>query len=118
MKTKTKNENLLKISSMKMYSKGCYKFSIQYEEDNIIITVQNAQYFPIKTYELKTSLKEIQKMKYFDHFNYKNAEKFVNNVLKKSIDLDKFDIQYNQNDDSLLNLLLKYLIIIMLKLKY
>ena len=102
MKTKTKNENLLKISSMKMYSKGCYKFSIQYEEDNIIITVQNAQYFPIKTYELKTSLKEIQKMKYFDHFNYKNAEKFVNNVLKKSIDLDKFDIQYNQNDDSLL----------------
>lgn len=90
MKIKTKNDNLMKMSTVKIYSKDANKFSIQYEENDIYFTVQNAQYFPIKTYGLKISLKEIQNMKYFEYFNYKNAEKFI-----------KFDIKYIEDDYAL-----------------
>lgn len=102
MKIKTKNDNLMKMSTMKIYSKDVYKFSIQYEENDISFTVQNAQNFPIKTYGLKISLKEMQSMKYFEYFNYKSAEKFINNVLKKCIEQDKFDIKYIEDEDALL----------------
>ena len=101
MKKQTKDDNLMEVSSIKIYSKDVYKFKIEYEANDITFTVQKAEKFPIKTYELKISLKEIQSMKYFEYFNYKSAEKFINNVLKKCFELDKFDIE-SVDDGSLL----------------
>ena len=100
-KTDTKDE--LRITKdFQIYSKDCFKFCVKSEGDNIIFTVQNVKYFPVKTYELKISFKELQNMKYFEIFNYKNAGKFINNVINKCVNLDKYSIKNNNNDDSVI----------------
>ena len=91
-----------KKEKIQLYSKDCFKFCINAEGDNIIFTVQNVQYFPVKVYELKISFKELQNMKYFEIFNYKTAGKLLNNVIKKCIDLEKYNIKNSNNDDSVI----------------
>ena len=85
-----------------IYSKDYFKFCFNAEGDCIIFTVQNVQYFPVKEYELKILFKELQNMNYFEVFNYKTAGKFLNNVIKKCIDLNKYNIKNSTNDDSVI----------------
>ena len=54
-----------------------YKFTVFNEEDDITLILENLKEFPIKIYELKTSLKKLKEMD--ESFcAFLNAQKFIN----------------------------------------
>ena len=102
MSKETQNDNSKKFKGYQIYSKDNFKFCAYYEEENIIFKIQKIQSFPMENYELKISLKELQSKEYFENFKFKNVEKFFNNIIRRNIDSDKYNIKYDQNDDSII----------------
>ena len=102
MSKETQKDNSKKFKSYQIYSKDNLKFCTYYEENNIIFRIQRIKSFPMENYELKISLNDLQRMEYFDNFKFKNAEKFFNNIIQKNIDSDKYNIKYDNNNDSVI----------------
>ena len=91
----------LKIKSIKQYNKNNFKFAINYDEQNLTFLIENSEIFPIKLYELKLSLKDLQNIKSLEDFNFKTIEKYVN-LFKKCVDLNKYDIVPSKNENSVI----------------
>ena len=67
-----------------------YKFTVFNEEDDITLILENLKEFPIKIYELKTSLKKLKEMD--ESFcAFLNAQKFINNGIKKTLESKKYN---------------------------
>ena len=98
MENKSDKENLIKKEKFILKSKeDKYKFTIYNEEDNITFNLESMKEFPVKIYEIKTSLKEL-KEKDDCFYGFKTAEKFINNGIKKSIEGDKIALSYSEDD--------------------
>ena len=91
MKGKKKEKNQIILVSPKQYTKNFFKFTLDSKEDSATFFVQNLKDFPIKTYELKLAMSDVEKMEEFEIFNFKNMEKFCN-IIRKSINSDKYEI--------------------------
>ena len=91
----------LKIKSIKQYNKNNFKFTINYDEQNLTFLIENSEIFPIKLYELKLSLKDLQNIKSLEDFNFKTIEKYVN-LFKKCVDLNKYDIEPSKNENAVI----------------
>ena len=76
---------------LKSYSKYSFKFTISLEKDMICLFFENFDMFPSISYELKINLQELEKIKGFDIFCFKDINKLIN-LIQKSIELDKYDI--------------------------
>ena len=83
--------------TIKSDSNESYKFTIYNEEDDLIFIMENLKEFPIKKYELKISLKKLKEMdECFDGF--KNAQKFINNGIKKTIESKKYNLIFSEEE--------------------
>ena len=91
----------LKIKSIKQYNKNNFKFTINYDEQNLTFFIENSETFPIKLYEHKLSLKDLQNIKSLEDFNFKTIEKYVN-LFKKCVDLNKYDIEPSKNENAVI----------------
>ena len=78
--------------------KDKYKFTIYNDGDNITFNLENTKKFPIKFYELKTSLKEL-KEKDDCFYGFKDAKKFIDNGIKKSIDKNEITLDYSEKNN-------------------
>ena len=76
---------------LKTYSKYSFKFTISSEKDMICFFFENFDIFPSISYELKINLQELEKIKGFDIFRFKDSNKFIN-LIQKSIEANKYDI--------------------------
>ena len=88
------------IKAVKHYSKDYYKFKIDYDEQSLTFLIENFENFPIKIYELKLTLKDLQNMKSLEDFNFKTIKKYVN-FFQKCVDLNKYDIELGKNDSEI-----------------
>ncbi len=93
-----KDENSLKKEKFIIKSKeDNYRLTIIYEKDDITFIIENLKDFPVKIYELKTTLNEL-KEKDDCFYGFITGEKFVNNGIKKSIDGNKISLVYSQEN--------------------
>jgi len=98
---KKKEKNQIVLVSPQQYIKSNFKFTIDLKEDNAIFFVQNLKDFPIKTYELKLTLNDLEKIEEFENFKFKNMEKFCN-IIRKFINSDKYDINLGNEGNYLI----------------
>ena len=98
-KKKVKNNEIVLVSPQK-YTKNNFKFSIDSKEDNITFLFQNFSDFPIKTYQLKLTITDLEKMEEFENFQFKNMDKFAN-LIRKCIKSDRYEINLNNEGDYL-----------------
>ena len=82
------------------YTKNNFIFTIESVEDYINLFFQNVKDFPVKTYLLKLSLDEINKMEAFENIQFKNIKK-LENLVRKCIDSNKYEIK-SENEGSFL----------------
>ena len=82
------------------YTKNNFIFTIESVEDYINLFFQNVKDFPVKTYLLKLSLDEINKMEAFENIQFKNIKK-LENLVRKCIDSNKYEIN-SENEGSYL----------------
>lgn len=93
-----KVENSIKKEKFIIKSKeDNYRLTIINEKDDITFIIENLKDFPVKIYELKTTLNELKK-KEDCFYGFITAEKFVNNGIKKSIDGNKIALVYSQEN--------------------
>lgn len=78
MKGKKKEKNQIVSVSPQQYTKNNFKFTIESKEDNAIFFIQNLRDFPIKTYQLKLTMNDLEKMEEFENFKFKSMEKLCN----------------------------------------
>ena len=98
-KKKVKNNEIVLVSPQK-YTKNNFKFSIDSKEKNITFLFQNFSDFPIKTYQLKLTITDLEKMEEFENFQFKNMDKFAN-LIRKCIKSDRYEINLNNEGDYL-----------------
>lgn len=93
------NQTKLKFS---LYTdkKEPFKFTIFNEEDNITFIFESMKEFPVKIYEMKTSLTEL-KEKDDCFYGFKTAGKFISNGIKKSIESKKYNLIFSEDDQSM-----------------
>jgi len=98
IKTHKNDENSIKKEKFILKSKeDKYQLTVFNEEDNITFIVENLKDFPVKFYEVKTSLKEL-KEKDDCFYGFRNAEKFITNGIKKSIEANKIALKYSDEN--------------------
>ena len=78
--------------------KDKYNFTIYNDGDNITFNLENTKKFPIKFYELKTSLKEL-KEKDDCFYGFQDAKRFIDNGIKKSIDKNEITLDYSEKNN-------------------
>ena len=77
-----------------------YHFTVLYKEDDITIIIEETKTFPIKIFELKTSLKDLKELD--DNFSvFKNCERFINGI-KNCVESEKYTVKYNQEENCVL----------------
>ena len=86
------------MMSPQQYTKNFFKFTLDSKEDNATFFVQNLKDFPIKTYELKITMDDIEKMEEFENFKFKNMEKLCN-IIRKYINSDKYEIIFGNDEN-------------------
>jgi len=104
-KSKKAEKNQIVMVSPQQFTKNFFKFTISSTEDNATFFVQNLKDFPIKTYELKLTISDVEQMEEFENFKFKNMEKFCN-VIRKCINADKYEIIIG-NDENFLRFRIK-----------
>ena len=93
----TSEENSKKMNFTIKLKDDKYKFTIFNKGDDITFKLENMKDFPVKIYEAKISLKEL-KEKDECFYGFKNAEKFINNGIKKSIEANKITLNYSEEE--------------------
>ena len=95
-KIKTPKPKKLKFQ-LKTDKNDYYQFEISNEEDGLIFLFENMKEFPKKVYKLSTTLKQLKEEdECFEGFV--NAEKFIKNGIKTSIDSGKCTIVYSEEE--------------------
>ena len=92
----TKPDPKLKRLNFKLNEKSeqPYHFTVLYKEDDITIIIEETKTFPIKIFELKTSLKDLKELD--DNFTvFRNCERFINGI-KNCVESEKYTVKYNQ----------------------
>ena len=98
--TSAPNAKPSKLNFSLKYSEQVYNLSIIQSDQAISFIIEDLKDFPVKVYELKTSLKEL-KEKDENFLVFKNSEKLLNGI-KTCIDSEKYLIKYNENENCII----------------